>query len=1014
MSPSIKIPENYTKIHVYFLKFFMIFMLNQENVQGFLLCAIYENIVSCLQDVFSKSLRSLKTSVKREKITSHFQSRIMSDRSDSGFCLFNIFTRFGNEGIVSDVIIQGFFYNIMILYIFKAKRLHILIATQLLFLGGTFYYLQKRSLKTYPMIEKYIRIAKRKEKRLLSLLDLPDVSRCTFGRLHYIQPIERDCIEGFSLNQEFLFLEEEDRKILQTIMTIVILYPVFLFRADIQKFTSSDITKNIFSMKVLLDTAGSFQMSVKRIIDKRIRNRITHEAQLHDKKVNNVYPFSKAGKLIKIIDSCNKNTLPSMVRENIESYWSTGRFFGKTGKISIVFERTEPFSQKRMQKYIVGQEKYDSERYKKVLEVVGLKKKLIGLKKREYSNAIISEDPEIEWMATIAKGIYKNAEIYVFVHLFDVPLFKHSKTVGLNILTDFLKGKTCIVIGTANICDKKFDSVLRCKEKKVYTTEIEEKEIEERQLAKMKNKSTKETETNSKPEFDMTYDIICMMTEGTFIQKAIHFFKNYEAFFHLILYLAFRTFFLMVYFDTKVELPKTIKAIIVVLISAGNYSSWNQGQKHLLKKTIEAEKVYIKERLEKLIRVKSINKQMVFSCLRKERMFLSGKEQASILTRIESTLGIMTTIIVSFVKMGKHSIISIVVFLIIALFFPIVLRRMFLRKLERLIKRGVNGFIKMDEYYIEGYLLGQREREELFLEKFKKETSKLFRSKRNYSVIRAIIILGFSSTYFVFLYILFEYLGLLKQGCTSAIVIASTTVLLKNFIILVFEYFMRLTKREEYLSISKRRRVSIDTGSIEIRKVRCIEFREVNYSILGRLVLKDFSIKIGNEHLTRCIFSKKEKLDVFIKLVLGLTKPEKGIILLDGFPIEAVSEKTLRERIGIVWGRGDYIGQSVRECIDPKGLYEDKKIKNLIKELPLGMLFEEKKINLNSPIWGEGGNITFYEQILLQIGYYIMYKQTIILLMDVYSGLNYKESSSLRSVTEEFFDDVGIVSLEIQ
>jgi phospholipid/cholesterol/gamma-HCH transport system ATP-binding protein len=83
-----------------------------------------------------------------------------------------------------------------------------------------------------------------------------------------------------------------------------------------------------------------------------------------------------------------------------------------------------------------------------------------------------------------------------------------------------------------------------------------------------------------------------------------------------------------------------------------------------------------------------------------------------------------------------------------------------------------------------------------------------------------------------------------------------------------------------------------------------VEFRHVSLAFDDLVVLRDLSFVVPSGSMTILLGASGSGKSVILKLILGLLKPDEGSILVNGEPIEGMSERDLlrvRANIGIVF-----------------------------------------------------------------------------------------------------------------
>jgi phospholipid/cholesterol/gamma-HCH transport system ATP-binding protein len=86
-----------------------------------------------------------------------------------------------------------------------------------------------------------------------------------------------------------------------------------------------------------------------------------------------------------------------------------------------------------------------------------------------------------------------------------------------------------------------------------------------------------------------------------------------------------------------------------------------------------------------------------------------------------------------------------------------------------------------------------------------------------------------------------------------------------------------------------------------------IEFRNVNYSIEGRPIIRDITFEVPNGGTTVILGPSGSGKSTTLRLLLGLARPDSGAILVDNEDIAKMTESRLRQvrqRMGMVFQQG--------------------------------------------------------------------------------------------------------------
>lgn len=86
-----------------------------------------------------------------------------------------------------------------------------------------------------------------------------------------------------------------------------------------------------------------------------------------------------------------------------------------------------------------------------------------------------------------------------------------------------------------------------------------------------------------------------------------------------------------------------------------------------------------------------------------------------------------------------------------------------------------------------------------------------------------------------------------------------------------------------------------------------LELRHVYYSIEGRPILRDVSLSVGEQETLAVLGASGSGKSTILKIILGLARPDKGQVLVQGTDLTQISYAELvrlRARMGIVFQEG--------------------------------------------------------------------------------------------------------------
>tara|TARA_Y100000310_G_scaffold343359_1_gene450596 strand:- start:3967 stop:5718 length:1752 start_codon:yes stop_codon:yes gene_type:complete len=126
-----------------------------------------------------------------------------------------------------------------------------------------------------------------------------------------------------------------------------------------------------------------------------------------------------------------------------------------------------------------------------------------------------------------------------------------------------------------------------------------------------------------------------------------------------------------------------------------------------------------------------------------------------------------------------------------------------------------------------------------------------------------------------------------------------------------------------------------------------IEFRNVSFRYKNKEVLKKFNLKIDRKTRIGLVGRSGSGKSTIIKLLIGLYKPSKGKILVDGKDLQKFNSNSIREEISVVLQDSEVFNMSLYDNLALTQITKDDKLINkairiselipIIKKLPKGV-----------------------------------------------------------------------------
>lgn len=184
-----------------------------------------------------------------------------------------------------------------------------------------------------------------------------------------------------------------------------------------------------------------------------------------------------------------------------------------------------------------------------------------------------------------------------------------------------------------------------------------------------------------------------------------------------------------------------------------------------------------------------------------------------------------------------------------------------------------------------------------------------------------------------------------------------------------------------------------------------IELKDISYTNVDYLVLKDINLKIHKNSFTSIIGKSGSGKSTLIKLIAGILKPDKGQVLMNGVDINELSEVDLikyRSKLGFVFQDSGLISNlTIRENFllvleFHKPDMDKKKMNDLIYESLL-------KVNMEDSINDRPAQLSMGEKKLVSFARAMILKPDILFLDEALASIDASQVKKTVQLCNEFF-----------
>jgi len=189
-----------------------------------------------------------------------------------------------------------------------------------------------------------------------------------------------------------------------------------------------------------------------------------------------------------------------------------------------------------------------------------------------------------------------------------------------------------------------------------------------------------------------------------------------------------------------------------------------------------------------------------------------------------------------------------------------------------------------------------------------------------------------------------------------------------------------------------------------------IKFNDVLFTYKEKYVLKNFSLTLKRGEHIGIVGKSGEGKSTLIKLLLGLYKPERGVIYLDGIPLSKYKPSSLINNFGVVLQDSEMFNMSLVDNVSISQYNLNKKeFSRAIKIADLSHLIKKMPQRENTLIGEKGYKVSGGERQRIGIARAVYRKTPLLILDEATSHLDSSTESRVQSELNNELRDVTLI-----
>lgn len=187
--------------------------------------------------------------------------------------------------------------------------------------------------------------------------------------------------------------------------------------------------------------------------------------------------------------------------------------------------------------------------------------------------------------------------------------------------------------------------------------------------------------------------------------------------------------------------------------------------------------------------------------------------------------------------------------------------------------------------------------------------------------------------------------------------------------------------------------------------------KEVQLSYGDKLALKDISFEVVPGSRTAIIGPTAAGKTQLFYLLTGLTRPDEGVILFDGHPVEEYKREVFHDQIGLVFQDSILFNMSIRENIAFNKSVRDDDLEKAVTTAELKEFIDSLPLGLDTIVSEGGTSLSGGQKQRIMLARALALNPGILLLDDFTARVDMQTELKILSNVKENYPDITLLSI---